>query len=67
MPVLFIGHGSPMNIILDNSYTRVLRRWAQASQAEGDHGRFRALAHERYPGHVHEQAKDDLRLLRVPG
>lgn len=24
MPVLFIGHGSPMNIILDNSYTRAL-------------------------------------------
>lgn len=25
MPVLFIGHGSPMNIILDNSYTQSLR------------------------------------------
>jgi 4,5-DOPA dioxygenase extradiol len=24
MPVLFIGHGSPMNIVLDNSYTRSL-------------------------------------------
>ncbi|HEX9020437.1 MAG TPA: 4,5-DOPA dioxygenase extradiol [Nitrospirota bacterium] len=24
MPVLFIGHGSPMNIILDNNYTRSL-------------------------------------------
>ncbi|SDF55687.1 Aromatic ring-opening dioxygenase, catalytic subunit, LigB family [Methanolobus vulcani] len=24
MPVLFIGHGSPMNIILDNSYTQSL-------------------------------------------
>ena len=24
MPVLFIGHGSPMNIIFDNSYTRSL-------------------------------------------
>jgi len=24
MPVLFIGHGSPMNIILDNDYTRSL-------------------------------------------
>ncbi len=28
MPVLFIGHGSPMNIILDNSYTRSLSRLA---------------------------------------
>jgi aromatic ring-opening dioxygenase catalytic subunit (LigB family) len=25
MPVLFIGHGSPMNIVLDNGYTRSLR------------------------------------------
>jgi len=24
MPVLFIGHGSPMNIVLDNSYTKSL-------------------------------------------
>ena len=24
MPVLFIGHGSPMNIILKNDYTRAL-------------------------------------------
>jgi len=26
MPVLFIGHGSPMNIIQDNSYTRTLKQ-----------------------------------------
>jgi 4,5-DOPA dioxygenase extradiol len=26
MPALFIGHGSPMNAILDNEYTRGLRR-----------------------------------------
>ena len=26
MPVLFIGHGSPMNIILDNDYTQSLVR-----------------------------------------
>jgi 4,5-DOPA dioxygenase extradiol len=26
MPVLFIGHGSPLNIILDNEYTRTLSR-----------------------------------------
>lgn len=25
MPVLFVGHGSPMNIALDNAYTRSLR------------------------------------------
>lgn len=25
MPVLFVGHGSPMNIIADNTYTRSMQ------------------------------------------
>ena len=29
MPVLFIGHGSPLNIILDNSFTRSLAQWGK--------------------------------------
>jgi 4,5-DOPA dioxygenase extradiol len=29
MPVLFIGHGSPMNAIQDNEFTRFLRAWNQ--------------------------------------
>jgi len=29
MPVLFIGHGSPINIILDNSFTRMLTELGQ--------------------------------------
>ena len=29
MPVLFIGHGSPMNIILDNDFTRSLGKWGE--------------------------------------
>ncbi|MCX6001959.1 MAG: 4,5-DOPA dioxygenase extradiol, partial [Chloroflexi bacterium] len=28
MPVLFIGHGSPMNIVQDNAYTRSLKTLA---------------------------------------
>ncbi len=28
MPVLFIGHGSPMNAISENDFTRTLRGWA---------------------------------------
>jgi len=28
MPVLFVGHGSPMNIVADNEYTRSLSRFA---------------------------------------
>ena len=30
MPLLFIGHGSPMNIILDNSFTRRLAQWGKS-------------------------------------
>jgi 4,5-DOPA dioxygenase extradiol len=29
MPVLFIGHGSPMNVILDNGFTRSLAVWGK--------------------------------------
>jgi 4,5-DOPA dioxygenase extradiol len=29
MPVLFIGHGSPMNAIQENQFTRFLRTWKQ--------------------------------------
>lgn len=29
MPVLFVGHGSPMNIVAQNDYTRSLQRLAQ--------------------------------------
>lgn len=27
MPMMFIGHGSPMNAIEDNSYTRTWKKW----------------------------------------
>jgi 4,5-DOPA dioxygenase extradiol len=30
LPVLFLGHGSPMNIINDNSYTRMLRAYSKS-------------------------------------
>jgi 4,5-DOPA dioxygenase extradiol len=29
MPLLFIGHGSPLNIILDNSFTQSLAAWGK--------------------------------------
>ena len=29
MPALFVGHGSPMNVVLDNDFTRSLARWGQ--------------------------------------
>ena len=30
MPVIFIGHGSPMNAIRENAFTRMLGAWGQA-------------------------------------
>ena len=30
MPSIFIGHGSPMNALRDNAFTRHLRAWGQA-------------------------------------
>jgi 4,5-DOPA dioxygenase extradiol len=29
-PVLFVGHGSPMNIVADNAFTKMLARWGAA-------------------------------------
>ena len=29
MPVLFVGHGSPMNVVLDNGFTRALADWGR--------------------------------------
>lgn len=30
MPALFLGHGSPMNVLDDNDYTRAWRRLGEA-------------------------------------
>jgi 4,5-DOPA dioxygenase extradiol len=38
MPSIFVGHGSPMNAIADNAYTRTLRAWGAGL------GRPRAIA-----------------------
>jgi len=35
MPVLFVGHGSPMNALEDNPFTRSLRQLGQTFQQEG--------------------------------
>jgi 4,5-DOPA dioxygenase extradiol len=29
MPVLFVGHGSPLNIVLDNGFTRSIAAWGE--------------------------------------
>lgn len=33
MPTLFVGHGNPMNAILDNDYSRKWREWGEALPA----------------------------------
>ncbi|STU59550.1 LigB family dioxygenase [Klebsiella pneumoniae subsp. pneumoniae] len=49
MPALFLGHGSPMNVLEDNRYTRA---WAQLGRnpaaSESDRGGLCALVYARY-------------------
>ncbi len=35
LPALFVGHGSPMNALEDNAFTRSLRQLGQALQKDG--------------------------------
>lgn len=51
MPVLFVGHGTPMNAIQDNEYSRTDRTRPRAAQASGDHRHLGALAHPRWHCH----------------
>ncbi len=52
MPVLFVGHGSPMNALEDNAFTRSLKKLGEpfkkeAQKTRGDSCRVGALAHAR--------------------
>lgn len=53
MPALFVGHGSPMNAIEDNDFTR---RWQALGErrkpaaARSHPLRFRPLVHARHAG-----------------
>ena len=54
MPVLFIGHGNPMNALLVNSYTQ---RWAAiGAEAEGDTFGVGTLVHRRRSRHREHRA-----------
>ncbi len=58
MPALFLGHGSPMNVLEDNVYTRVLASAGRdAAASEGDCGGVCALVHPRHWRDRHESAK----------
>ncbi|STU99906.1 LigB family dioxygenase [Klebsiella pneumoniae] len=59
MPALFLGHGSPMNVLEDNRYTRA---WAQRGETlprpESDRGGLCALVYARY-GHNGDGGAED--------
>ncbi|WP_345305780.1 hypothetical protein [Candidatus Villigracilis saccharophilus] len=61
MPVLFVGHGSPMNAIEDNEFTRA---WAEAGKGPAKTARnsvhFSTLGHTRHTGNCHGTAAHDL-------
>jgi hypothetical protein len=47
MPVVFVGHGSPMNAIEDNNYTRGWRKMAQRyieNDIKSNKGRYEELS-----------------------
>lgn len=48
MPALFLGHGSPMNVLEDNRYTRARLNWAKPAASESDRGGLCALVYARY-------------------
>lgn len=49
MPALFLGHGSPMNVLEDNRYTRASGSTGRNPAAsESDRGGLCALVYARY-------------------
>ncbi len=52
MPALFLGHGSPMNVLEDNLYTRSWQTLGMTlPRRESDCRGFRALVYPRYGGY----------------
>lgn len=48
MPALFLGHGSPMNVLEDNRYTRARSTGRNPAASESDRGGLCALVYARY-------------------
>ena len=48
MPALFLGHGSPMNVLEDNRYTRAGSTGRNPAASESDRGGLCALVYARY-------------------
>lgn len=47
MPALFLGHGSPMNVLDDNDYTAPGGDWGSPTATTGDSGGVGALVYPR--------------------
>ena len=64
MPVLFVGHGSPMNAIEDNEFSRA---WKDAgkypAKATCDFVHFSTLGNSRHTCYCHGTAAHDLRYV----
>lgn len=56
MPALFLGHGSPMNVLEDNVYTRAWRHLGDIAASEGDCGGVCALVYPWYRRDGHGSA-----------
>ena len=67
MPALFVGHGSPMNAIEDNDFSRA---WLEVGRAlprpRGHPVHLRPLGDRRHAGHRQDAAADHPRLRRLP-
>ena len=61
LPALFVGHGSPMNALEDNEFSRA---WVDAGPRAPDPGRdpvhLGPLGNDRQPGHRDAPAAHDL-------
>ena len=69
MPVVFLGHGSPMNAIEDNDYSRSWKKLGETLPPAAGHSRgLRALDDAWLDlGERLQNAEDDPRFLRLPG
>jgi len=66
LPAIFFGHGNPMNVVLDNGYTKAWSRIGQTiPQAESDSVHLRPLVCFRNGCNHRHGAENNPRLRRV--
>ena len=60
MPVLFIGHGSPLNLVKANKFTKSLAKLGKSTEAYSDYGDLSALVDARNLCHMYGKTENDL-------